>query len=134
MKLSEIWGASDYLLTLLQMKQVSPSLLDTVKEPLLTLGACAARVTVVSLSVCVSICLSVTVLTATYLICKAKVRYHRVLYGVLQICNVWTLLKKLRSKVMALFAYHCCLPHSLKRSRWTEETAVSCFQDEECAR
>ena len=98
----------------------------------LTLGVCAARVTVVSLTVCVcvctvSVCLSVTTLTATYLVCKTKVRYHRVLYGVLQTCNVWISLKMLRSKVMALFAYHRCLPHSLKSSRWTEETAVSSF-------
>ena len=35
---------------------------------LLTLGACA-RVTVVILCVCVSVCLSVTTLTATYLVC-----------------------------------------------------------------
>ena len=41
------------------------------------------RVTVVSLSVCVSVCLSATTLAATYLACKANVRYHRVLYGVL---------------------------------------------------
>ena len=32
--------------------------------------------------------MSVTALTATYLVCKTKVRYHRVVYGVLQICNV----------------------------------------------
>ena len=90
--------------------------------------ACAAGVTVVSLYVC----LSVTTLTATYLVRKAKVRYHMVLYGVLQICNVWLLLKTLLSKVMALFAYYYCLPRSLASSRWTEETAVSSFLDEEC--
>ena len=78
------------------------------------------RVIVVSLSVCLSVCLSVTMLAATYLACK-------VLYGVLQICNVWISLKTFRSKVMALFAYHRCLPHSLKSSRWTEETVVNSF-------
>ena len=74
---------------------------------------------------CVCVCLSVTVLAATYLVCKAKVRYHRVLNGVLQICNVGISLKTLHSKVMVLFAYHHRLPQSLKSSRWTEETAVS---------
>ena len=90
--------------------------------------ACAAGIVVVSLCVC----LSVTALTATYLVCKAKVRYHMVLYGVLQICNVWLSLKTLLSKVMALFAYHYCLPCSLTSSRWTEETALSSFLDEKC--
>ena len=52
--------------------------------------------------VCVCVCLSVTALTTTYLVCKAKVRYHRVLYGVLQICNMLIQLRTLRSKVMAL--------------------------------
>ena len=44
----------------------------------------------VCVCVCVCVCVSVTALIATYLICKAKMRYHtcRVLYGVLQICNV----------------------------------------------
>ena len=54
-----------------------------------------------------------------------------VIYDVLQICNVWLSLKVLLSKVMALFAYHYCLPRSLTSSRWTEETAVS---SEECVR
>ena len=71
--------------------------------------ACTAGVTVVSLCVC----WSVSALTATYLIRKGKVRYHMVLYSVLQICNMWLSLKTLLSKVMALFAYHYCLPRSL---------------------
>ena len=90
--------------------------------------ACTAGITVVSLCVC----LSVTAVTATYLVRKAKVRYHMVLYSDLQICNMWLSLKTLLSKVMALFAYHYCLPRSLASSRWTEETAVSSFLDEEC--
>ena len=95
------------------------------------IGTLGVRVTVVSLCVC----LSVTTLTATYIVCKAEVRYHNmVLYGVLQICNVWLSLKTLLSKVMALFAYHCCLPRSLTSSPWTEEIAVSSFLDEECIR
>ena len=81
---------------------------------LLTLSACA-RGTVVTLCVCVCVCvyLSVTALTATYIILKSKVRYQRGLHGVLNICNVWLSLKTLCSKVMASFAYHGCLPRSL---------------------
>ena len=33
--------------------------------------------------VCLSVYLSVTALTAIYIICKSKARYHRVIYGVL---------------------------------------------------
>ena len=84
--------------------------------------------------VSLSVCLSVTALTATNFVCKAKVRYHRVLHDVLQTCNVWISLKRIRSKVMALFAYHRCLPRSLKSSRWTKDTAASSFLDEERAR
>ena len=90
-------------------------------------GLVLTTVVSLGLSVCVCVCLSATALTATYLVCKAKVRHHRVIYGVLQIYNVWISLKTLRSKVMALFAYHRCLPYSLKSSRWTEEPAVSSF-------
>ena len=46
----------------------------------LTLGACAARVTVVGLCVCLSVCHSVTMLPATVIDHGPKVRYHRVLY------------------------------------------------------
>ena len=73
------------------------------------------------------VCLSVTVLTAANFVCKAKVRYHRVLHDIIQICNVWISLKTLRPKVMVLFAYHRCLPRSLKSSRWTKDTAASSF-------
>ena len=48
---------------------------------LLTLGACA-RVTVVGLSVCPSVCLSVTALAATYLVCESNLRCCKVPYGV----------------------------------------------------
>ena len=78
-----------------------------------TLGACAARVMVVNLCVC----LSVATLTATYLVCKAKVRYHRVPYGVLQICNVWISLRMLRSKVMVLPPLPSTLPEELSMDR-----------------
>ena len=66
--------------------------------------------------VCVCVYLSVTALTATYIILKSKVRYHRGLHGVLNICNVWLSLKMLYSKVMASFTYHGYLPRSLTRT------------------
>ena len=44
-------------------------------------------------------------------------RYHRVFMVFLHICNVWLSLKTLYSKVMASFAYHCCLPYSLISSQ-----------------
>ena len=62
----------------------------------LTLSACG-RGTVVVLSVC----LSVTTLAAAYLVIKSQVKCRRVLYGVFDRCIVWTLLKILRSKVLA---------------------------------
>ena len=57
----------------------------------LTLGACAAcaKVTVVSLCVCLSVYLSVTKLAAMCIVCTAKLWHYRVLYGILNICNVW---------------------------------------------
>ena len=45
-------------------------------------------------------------LTATYLVYKCKMRYHRVLYGVFKIYTVWILLKTLGCKVLELFVYH----------------------------
>ena len=48
-----------------------------------------SRVTVVSLSVSMYRFLSVTAVSATYMIFESKMRYHWVLCGVLQICNVW---------------------------------------------
>ena len=47
----------------------------SVHTVLLTLGACA-RVTVVVLCVYLSVCLSVTVLAATYLVYTLKTRCH----------------------------------------------------------
>ena len=74
----------------------------------------------VCVCVCVSVvCLSITALTATYLICKAKVRYHRILYGVLQICNVWislkTLVQKLWRYLLTTAAFH--IPEELSMDR-----------------
>ena len=61
---------------------------------LLTLGAHAPQ-GYGNQFVCVSVYLSVTKLTATYIIFKSKVRYHRVLRGILNICNMWLTLKPL---------------------------------------
>ena len=62
------------------------------------------RVTVVVLSVyvCVylSVCLSVTMKSATYLVYTSKTRCHRILYGVFKAFVVWFSLKMLRSRVV----------------------------------
>ena len=49
-------------------------------------------------------CLSVTMLAATYLVYMSEVRFHRGVYGVFKILVVWLLLKMLRSKSLG------CLP------------------------
>ena len=54
-----------------------------------------------SRSFCLSVCLSVTTLAATYLLFKSQMKCHRVLHGVYNRCIVWILLKTLRSKVLA---------------------------------
>ena len=64
------------------------------------------KVTVVGVCVCLSVCLSVTMKSATYLIYSPRARYLRVLYGVLKVFVVWLLLKTLRSRVMTSFAGH----------------------------
>ena len=66
--------------------------------------ACAARVTVLSLSVCLSVCESVTSLTATPLTYRDKVRYESNANALLKVFDSWILLKILCSKVTALFA------------------------------
>ena len=64
--------------------------------------ACAARVTVLSLCVCVS----VTSLTATPLKYGYKERYESKASAVLKVFDSWISLNILRSKVTALFAHH----------------------------
>ena len=66
---------------------------------LLTLGTCA-RVTVVILCICVS----VTTLTATYLVCESKVQFYKVPYSVPNACIVYISLKMLCSPALASFA------------------------------
>ena len=43
--------------------------------------------------VCVSACLSVTALSATYLVCMSKLRHRRVSCRLLKLCIVWISLK-----------------------------------------
>ena len=69
---------------------------------LLTLGACA-RVTVVGRSVCLSVCLSVTTLAATYLVFESNLRCCKVPYGVPNSRFVWISPKTLCSPVLASF-------------------------------
>ena len=72
---------------------------------LLSLGA-YARVMVIVPCVCVSVCLSVTALAATYLVYMSKVRWYTVSCRLLKICIVWTSLKTFYSGDMASFACH----------------------------
>ena len=67
--------------------------------------ACAARVTVLSLSVCVRVSESVTSLTATPLMHRYKVRYESNANALLKVFDSWISLKILCSKVTALFAH-----------------------------
>ena len=51
-----------------------------------------------------SVCLSVTKLAATYLICESKVQCYKAPYGVPNACIVWILLKWLSLSISASFA------------------------------
>ena len=53
---------------------------------------------------CLCICVSVTKLAATYLICESKVQLCKVLYGVPNACIVWISLKTLYFPVLMSFA------------------------------
>ena len=55
-----------------------------------------------SSSVCVSV--SITKLTAIYLICESKVQIYKVPYSVLNACIMWTSPKMLCLPVLASFA------------------------------
>jgi hypothetical protein len=52
------------------------------------------RVTVVILCVYLPVCVSVTTLTATYLVCESKLRCYKIPCGIPNACVVWTLLKR----------------------------------------
>jgi hypothetical protein len=58
----------------------------------------------VCLSVCPSVRLSVTTLTATYLVYESKVRCYKVPYSVPNACILWISLKTFRSPALASFA------------------------------
>ena len=74
----------------------------------------------VCVCVCLSVCLSVTALTATNFVCKAKVRYHRVLHDVLQICKLVDFAKNASFKsygVICLPPLPSTLPEELSMDR-----------------
>ncbi len=71
------------------------------------------RVTVVICSICLSVCVSVTVRSTAYLIFTSKTKLHRVLYGVLKVFIVWLSLITLHLRVLKSFAGHRRLPRSL---------------------
>lgn len=78
----------------------------------------------------ISVGLSVTVLTATNFVCKAKVRYRRVLHDILQICNLRILLKLLRSKsygVICLPPLPSMLPEELPMDRRNSSNSSKFF-------
>ena len=81
-----------------------------------------------SRSVCVSVCVSVTMLTTTFFV-EIKVSEVRLSVNV---CIVWISLKMLCSKVMATFGDHLCLLRFLTSSQWTNETVMASFQVDYC--
>ena len=93
-----------------------PSLLVKSTDSTINSRCMHHGVTVVVLSVYVSVCLSVTIKSAAYLVYTSKTRCRRVLYGVFKVFVVWLSLKTLRSKVLASFADCHCLPHFLMSS------------------
>ena len=62
--------------------------------------ACAARVTVLALCVCLSVCLSVTALAATAFVSTCNQRHLRHYYRLFLDFNSWIFEKAFRSKVM----------------------------------
>ena len=75
------------------------------------------RVTVVVLSVCECVCLSVTMKSAAYLLFTLQTKYYRVLYGVFNAFTIWLSLKKLRSRVLAWSPPPSSLPGELSTSK-----------------
>ena len=97
----------------------------------LTLCACAAGVITVR-SRSVSVCVSVNSLTATYLVYTLKIGCRQTFHDDLNTCIVWIWLKTLCTKVLATVADHLCLLLFFTNSRWTNETAMASFQEEQC--
>ena len=73
-----------------------------------------------SCSVCLSVCLSVTMKSATY--------RKQGIVGFFMEVFVVALAETLRSKVLVSFADCHCFPRFLMSSRWTEETTMASFQ------
>ena len=79
-----------------------------------------------SRSMCVFVCLSVIKLAAICFICKSKVRYHKVPYGVLNTCIVWSSPTPLSSPLLASFAHSKLLDLSL-RTKFNRTLSVACY-------
>ena len=75
-----------------------------MKMPIFNPRRMHRRVTVVVLFVCLSVCLSVNSLTATYLVFKSKMQCHKVPYGDPNAYIMWILPTLLSLPVLALFA------------------------------
>ena len=76
------------------------------------------RVTVVVLSVCLSACYHASCYLP-HLYNMSKIQCHRALGDIFKVSTVWLSLKTLCSTVLASFAGHHHLPHSLTSSLWT---------------
>ena len=70
--------------------------------------ACAARVTVVVLCVCMYICTYVRALTSTSSICEAKARYQQISNDISKVFDSWISPIMFCSKVMARKLLFCC--------------------------
>ena len=87
------------------------------------------RVTVVCLCVCVSVCYhKIFYIPCLYVENKVSQDSLQCFQG---FCRV-AFIEMLRSRVMASFSGHCCLPHSPTMSRWTKKTATT-FRHKEYA-
>ena len=73
-----------------------------------------------------SVCLSVTKLAATYLVCESKVQHYKVPYGIPNACIVWILLKTLFSSVLGSFANAKLLDFSPSDSSITLHIGTLC--------
>ena len=65
------------------------------------------------------LCVSITKLAATYLVCKSKLRCYRIPYGVPNACIEWIPLKTLCLPVLASFADGKLLDFSLSGTQYS---------------
>ena len=114
---------------------------------------CSVTVLILSVCVYICVCLSVTTKSAVYLIITLQAKFYRALNGVFKDFTMWSSLKTLYllefwrfigffvvfsrflpslkmlcSRVLESFAGHRRLPCSLASFRWINETAVASFQ------